>query len=174
MDFQGFAWNEFSVNAPPLRSIGFVDDNDTGGNSRAIEQVCGQTNNALDIALVNDGLTDRRLCIATEQNTVGQNNRRLTGAFQGLQNVQQPCEVAVLLGRSVTVAVKTAILFQAVRPILERKGRIGYGKVKSLQDFVIGALFKVVGRRKSIACLNALLCRTRFILARPAVITSFS
>ena len=53
-------------NAGTISSILFVQHQDTGRNSRAIEQVGRQTNNAFDITSVNDLFADVSLGIATE------------------------------------------------------------------------------------------------------------
>ena len=69
-------------NAGALRSILFIYHQDTGRNSRSIEQVGGQSNNAFDITPVNDLFADVSLGIATEQHTMRQNDCCLAGRFQ--------------------------------------------------------------------------------------------
>ena len=71
-----------------LGGISLIDDDNAGRDTGAIKQVGGQADNALNIALINNGFTDGCLCIATEQNTVGKNDRSLAGAFQRLQNME--------------------------------------------------------------------------------------
>lgn len=117
-------------NALTLGCIGLVDDDNTGRDSSTIKQVGRQTDDALDITLIDDGLTDGGLCIAAEQNAMRKNDRSLAGAFQGLQDVEQPSKVAVLFGRSITIAVKTAIILEAVRPVFQRERGIGHAKSK--------------------------------------------
>lgn len=127
-------------------------EDNAGRDTGAIKQVGGQADDALDIALVNNGFADSRLRIATEQNTVGKNDRSLAGAFQGLQNMEQPRKVAVLFRRSVTIAIKAAIILKTIRPVFQRKRRIGHRKVETLQHLIIGAFFKIAGSRKCISC----------------------
>ena len=135
-----------------LGGISLIDDDNAGRDTGAIKQVGGQADDALDIALVDNGFTDGCLCIATEQNTVGKNDRSLTGAFQGLQNMEQPRKVAVLFRRSVAIAIKAAIILKTIRPVFQRKRRIGHRKVETLQHLIIGAFFKIAGSRKCISC----------------------
>ena len=67
-----------------LGCISLVDDDNTGRDASTIKEVGRQTNDALDITLVDNSLADGCLCIATKQNAVGQNDRSLAGTFQGL------------------------------------------------------------------------------------------
>ena len=71
-----------------LGGISLIDDDNAGRDTGAIKQVGGQADDALDIALVNNSFADSRLRIATEQNTMGKNDRSLAGAFQRLQNME--------------------------------------------------------------------------------------
>ena len=128
-----------------LGCIGLIDNDDTGRDAGTIKQVGRQTDDALDITFIDDGLTDGGLCIAAEQNAMGQNDRSLAGAFQGLQDVEKPRKVAILFGRSITIAVKTAIIFEAIRPVFQGERGIGHRKVEALQHFIVGTIFKIVG-----------------------------
>src|SRR5437899_41957 len=53
--------------------IFLVDDDDAGGDTGAVEEVGGQTDDALDVALADEGAADIGLGIATEEDAVGQN-----------------------------------------------------------------------------------------------------
>ena len=75
-------------NTLALGGISLIDDDNAGRDTGAIKQVGGQADDALDIALVNNSFADSRLRIATEQNTMGKNDRSLAGAFQRLQNME--------------------------------------------------------------------------------------
>ena len=94
--------------------------------------------------------------------------------------MQQPRKVTVLLRRPVTIAIKAAILLQAVHPVFQRKWRIGYSKVKPLKHFIVGAFLKVFGRREGVARLDfacrfvvqhevhlGKTCRSHFLLLAP-------
>ena len=141
-------------NALTLGCIGLVDDDNTGRDAGTIKQVGRQTDDALDITLIDDGLADGGLCIAAEQNAVRKNDRSLAGAFQGLQDMEKPRKVAVFFGRSVTIAVKTAIILKAVRPVFQRERGVGHRKVEALQHLIVGTVFKIVGRGECVSCLD--------------------
>ena len=51
-----------------LNGISLIDDDNAGRDAGAIKQVGGQADDALDIALVNNGFADSRLRIATVEN----------------------------------------------------------------------------------------------------------
>ncbi|MNP00496.1 hypothetical protein D3C76_922880 [compost metagenome] len=59
----------------------FVENDDAGGNTCAEKQVCRQTDNGLDIALLKDALADHTFSSSTKQHTVGQNHCSLAGAL---------------------------------------------------------------------------------------------
>ena len=66
----------------------FVQHQDAGGDASAVEEVRRQSDDALDVALPDDALADRRLGAAPEQHTVGMNHRPLAGALEAAENVQ--------------------------------------------------------------------------------------
>ena len=139
-------------NTLALGGISLIDDDNAGRDTGAIKQVGGQADDALDIALVNNSFADSRLRIATEQNTMGKNDRSLASAFQGLQNMERPCKVTVLFRRSVTIAIKATIILKAIRPVFQRKRGIGHREIEALQHLIIGTFFKIAGSRKCISC----------------------
>ena len=145
-------------NASALISIFLVDDNDTSRNTCAIEQICRQPDDSLDKSGPDKGLSDFTLGITTEQDTMRQNDSSLTCSFQGFQNVHQPCIVAVFLGRSLTIAIETAVLFQSIRPVLDRKRGIGDNIIKAAQNGLIRSILKELGIRKCISGYNGSRC----------------
>ena len=68
--------------------------------------------------------------------------------------MEKPRKVAVLFGRSVAIAIKTAIILETVRPVFQRERRIGHRKVKALQHLIVGTIFKIVWRGECVSCLN--------------------
>src|SRR5207249_11336898 len=57
-------------NAPTASGVLFVEDDDAGRDSCAVEQVCRKPNDAFDIAAFDDVAADLALRTATEQNAV--------------------------------------------------------------------------------------------------------
>ena len=143
-----------------LIRIFLVNDNDASRDTGAIEQIGRQTNDALDIACFDQILTNSSLCIATEQNTVGQNNRSLTGALQRFQNMHQPGIVTVLFRRSFTIAIKSAVFLNSIRPVFDRERRVSNDIVKSAQHSLIRSIFKILRVREGIAGHNGACCPT--------------
>ena len=68
--------------------------------------------------------------------------------------MEQPCKVAVLLRRSVTIAIKATVILETIRPVFQRERGIGHRKVKTLQHLIIGTLLKVVGSGECISCFD--------------------
>ena len=62
----------------------FVDDEDAGGNARAVEQVCGQADDALDQAVPDEVAADVCFLVTTEQDAVRQDDRPLALALERL------------------------------------------------------------------------------------------
>src|SRR5207245_1078745 len=56
--------------APTACSVFFVENDDAGWNSRAVEQICRQANDALDISAFNDVAADLALCTTTKEDPV--------------------------------------------------------------------------------------------------------
>lgn len=137
-----------------LVSIRLVQNNNTGRDSGAVEQICRQADEALDIAFVDDGFSNGGFCIASEQNTMGQDNRSLARALQRLQNMKKPRKVTILFRGPVTIAVKSAVILQPVSPVFQGERWVRHGKVKALQYFIIGTGFKILRCRESITCLD--------------------
>src|SRR5665648_33412 len=62
--------------------------------------------------------------------------------------MEQPSKIAFLLRRSVAVAIKASVLFQAVRPVFIGERRINHCKVKLAQcSVVVRFLILRVGER---------------------------
>jgi hypothetical protein len=59
-----------------------VEDDDAGGDAGAIEQVGGQADDALDVALADEVLADVTLGIAAKQYAMWQDARTLAGALE--------------------------------------------------------------------------------------------
>src|SRR5207248_1186158 len=94
-----------------------VEHNDAGWDAGAVEEVGWQSDDAFDIAALDEGLADRRFGVASEEDTVRQDDRGFPSALEGLENVQQEGVVAVLLGRSPELEAVVVVL-QAVAPRL--------------------------------------------------------
>jgi hypothetical protein len=76
-----------------------VDDDDAGGDAGAVEQVGGQADDALDVALADQVAADVGLGVAPEQHAVRQDAGALAGALERADDVQQVGVVALLGGR---------------------------------------------------------------------------
>ena len=64
----------------PLRTVRvlLVNHQNTSGDPGPIEQVCGKTDDAFNIAAADEFSADVRFPVATEKDTVRQNNRAFT------------------------------------------------------------------------------------------------
>ena len=78
--------------------IPLVDDDDAGGDARAIEQVGGQADDALDVALADQRAADVGFGIAAEEHAMRQDARAFAGALERAHDVQQVGVIA-LFGR---------------------------------------------------------------------------
>ena len=76
-----------------------VDDDDAGGDAGAVEEVGGQADDALDVALADEVAADVGLGIAAEQDAVRQDARALPGALERADDMQQVGVVALLARR---------------------------------------------------------------------------
>ena len=138
-------------NAGTLCGILFIQHQDTGRNSRAIEQVSRQPNNAFDITSVNDLFADVSLSITTEQHAMGQNDCCLAGRFQRFQDMQQPSIVAVFLRRHAQHSFAVSPIRirdrNAIHPGFIRERRIDYDVVEGFQQFRVVLIF-ILGCRQ--------------------------
>src|SRR5690554_704736 len=116
-------------------SVFLVDNDDAGGNAGTVKQVGGQAVDALDVALLDQILTDAGFGVATEEHTVGQDHRALAGAFQAFDDVQQKGVVAVFLRRNAPHKAVERVFFrvEATGPVFLGKGRVGHGEVEGFQ-----------------------------------------
>ena len=134
-----------------------VHHDNAGGNAGAVEKVRRESDNALDVAAVDNVLAEGFFGVATEKYAVGQNHRRLARGLERLENVKKPSVVTVLFGRTIVVAVKATKFLQAVGPVLQRKWWVRNDKVETLQR-VGRILFEVLRVRKSVAGLDNSTC----------------
>ena len=112
------------------------------------------------------------LGVAAEQHAVRQDDRRLAGALERLEDVQQEGVVAVLLGRRAELEAAVVVL-QPVAPRLDRERRIHDGEVEGRELGALGELR--AGDRVALAMsASSLPCRIMFILASAQVALSFS
>ena len=68
--------------AAAARGVFLVEDDDTGWDAGAVEQVGRQADDALDVPFADDVPADVAFGIATEEDTVRQNYRAFAGAFE--------------------------------------------------------------------------------------------
>ena len=73
-----------------------IDDDDAGGDAGAVEQVRGQADDALDVALADKVAADVCLGIAPEQDAVRQDACAFAGALERADDMQQIGVVALL------------------------------------------------------------------------------
>src|SRR5690606_9435741 len=76
-----------------------VEDEDAGGDAGAVEQIGGQTDDALENAGADEVLADGGLGVAAEKDAVGQDAGGLGGALHRADDVEQIGVVALLGGR---------------------------------------------------------------------------
>ena len=120
-----------------------VDDDDAGGDAGAVEQVGGQADDALDVALADQGAADVGLGIAPEEHAVRQDARPFAGALQRADDVQQVGVVALLGGRhaeGLEAFVGIVGRVEAGAPALVAEGRIGDHVVESLERVAVREL----------------------------------
>lgn len=130
-------------NAFPLVGSGLVDDNQAGGDAGTVKEVGGQTDDALDKALLNEFAADGRLGVAPEEDPVGENTDAAPGAFEGPDNMQEVGVVPLFGGRDAVVveAAKGVVLWiEAAAPALVGKGGIGDHVVKGFEGVAVGEL----------------------------------
>ena len=85
---------------------------DDGGNACTEENIGGQTNDSVDIVVVNQIFANRTFLTATEQNAVRQNDGHNALVADVVQVVQQESIVRLALGRK-TILRKTRIIVLA-------------------------------------------------------------
>ena len=76
-----------------------INNDDTGGDAGAVEQVGGQANDTLDITLADQGAADVALGVAAKQDAVRQNTRAFAGTLERTHNMQEVGVIALLIGR---------------------------------------------------------------------------
>ena len=132
---------------------------------------------SLEKAPVDDRLADHLLGVAAEEHAEREDDRRAAFCLERLHHVHDPCVVAVLLRRLLAPARRAPVVDVAIRPVFQRERRIDHDEVE-LPEFV-SAVHLVeearVGERGPASITpSAMLWRTRFIFARPAVTGSYS
>jgi hypothetical protein len=75
-----------------------VDDDDAGGDAGTVEEVGGQADDALDVALADEIAADVGLGVAPEQDAVRQNAGAFARALERADDVQEVGVVALLGG----------------------------------------------------------------------------
>ena len=117
-----------------------VDDDDAGGDAGAVEQVGGQADDALDVALADQVAADVGLGIAAEQHAVRQDAGAFAGALERADDVQQVGVVALLGGRraeGLEAVVRVVERVEAGAPALVGEGRIGDDVVEGLERVAV-------------------------------------
>ena len=106
-------------------SVLLVDHDDAGGDAGAVEQVGGQADDALDVALANEIAADLCLGIAAKQHAMGQDAGALAGALHRADDVQQVGVVA-LLGRRRAKGLEALVgSLSGSMPVLQRLSENG-------------------------------------------------
>ena len=85
-----------------------VNEDDAGRDARTVEKIGRQAHDTLDVVFFQNLNTDRFLRISTEQHTVRHDDARLAVGIEGFQDMQEPCEVAVLFWRN-AITIKSLI-----------------------------------------------------------------
>ena len=154
-----------------------VDDDDAGGDAGAVEQIGGQADDALDVALADEVAADVGLGIAAEQHAVRQDAGAFAGALERADDVQQIGVVALLGGRraeGLKALVRVVERIEAGAPALVAETadwRPRKSKVLSVSPSLN------LGSASVLPCTMSavgLLCRIMFMRARPLVAASFS
>ena len=117
-----------------------VDDDDAGGDAGAVKEVGGQADDALDVALADQGAADVGLGVAAEQHAVRQDARAFAGALERADDVQQVGVVALLGGRraeGLEAVVGIVERIEAGAPALVAERRIGDDVVEGLERVAV-------------------------------------
>ena len=117
-----------------------VDDDDAGGDAGAVEEVGGQADDALDVALADEVAADVGLGVAAEQHAVRQDARAFAGALERADDVQQVGVVALLGGRraeGLEALVGIVERIEAGAPALVGERRIGDDVVEGLERVAV-------------------------------------
>ena len=120
--------------------VRLVDHHDAGGDAGAVEEVRGQADDALDVALAHERAADVGLGVAAEQHAVRQNARAFAGALERADDVQQVGVVALPGGRRaerLEAIVGIVQRIDAVAPALVGERRIGDDEVESLEAVAV-------------------------------------
>ena len=107
-----------------------------GGDARAVEQVRGQPDDALDEPAADEVAADVGLAVAAEEHAVGQDDGALAAAgLERLDEVQEEGVVAVSGGRDAVLETPELVVggVEAVGPRLGRERRIGDREVERLE-----------------------------------------
>ena len=118
-----------------MSSVLLVDNDDAGRNTGTIEEVRRQADDGLDIALADQVLSNSCFGIASEQDTVRQNDGAPAPTVESLDDVQQKRVITVLFRRDAPLETRELIFLRvdATGPVLIRERRIGHGEIECLQ-----------------------------------------
>ena len=120
------------------RSGFLVEHDDAGRDTRAVKQIRRQTNDALDVAALDDIFADGGLSAAAKQHAMRENDRTLAAAFERGKDVQQKGVVAIFLRRDAEgeTTIEVVGRIEAVAPRLGGERGIGDGKIEGLERAV--------------------------------------
>ena len=125
-----------SIIKMPLRapSILFVNHQNTGRDTGAVEEIRGQADNSLDHALPDELYTDIRLPVAAKQYAVRQDDSAFTFTVERCNEVQQKSVIAIFGGWNTVLKATELVVcrIETVGPGFVGEGRIGNGKIVSL------------------------------------------
>ena len=118
--------------------IFLVENDDAGGNARAIKEIRRQPDNAFDKTTADYFPSDSSFGIATEKHAMGQNDRSFPCALQGCKDMQEESVIPVLVRRDTVIKALELVLLrvEAVASSFSGKGWIGYDKVECLEAAV--------------------------------------
>ena len=124
--------------ALPGMGVFLVENEDAGGDARAVKEVGRQADDALDIAALDDLAADRGLGTAAEKNAVRVNDRAFACALEAREDVQEESIVAVLLRRNpeCKAAIQVIGRIEAVAPGFGGERKIGDDEVEGLEAAV--------------------------------------
>ncbi len=129
--------DEHQRSASPFAPARLAQEDDAGGDARAVEDVGRQPHHPQEHAVAEHALANRPLGPAPEQNAVGEHHGGSPPGPQGGDDVLQEGEVGVLLRRTPVDKAPVRILVGHVHPLLGEGGvadrRVVLGDLPALQ-----------------------------------------
>jgi hypothetical protein len=114
----------------------FVKHDYAGWDARAVEEVWRQTDDALEVASLDQVAPDCPLGSPSKQHAVREDTRAFAGAFERAKDVQEISVIPLLAGRDAVVEALPGVVFgiEAGAPTFVAEGRIGDDIIERLES----------------------------------------